>query len=211
MSKTAVIFTRVSSESDRQNASRQIHDLKNYALKNEIEVNHIFQEKISGAKELSERTVLNDCIKFCVEKQINILLISEISRLGRSTLNVLTILKELHENNINVFIQNLNLYTLLDNGELNPLASIITTILSEFASIERNSIKERLSSGRAQYIRNGGTLGRTVGSVKKIEVKKEEYKEVISLLKKGISIRNTAKLGDVSISTVQRVKKEFAL
>lgn len=47
--------------------------------------------------------------------------------------------------------------------------------------------------------------------MKTSEQKREEYKEVISLLKKGYVIRNVAKLGGVSVSTVQRIKKEFAL
>ena len=76
-------------------------------------------------------------------------------------------------------------------------------------NIERSNIQYRLNSGRANYIRNGGKLGRKKGSVKTDEQMKEEYKEVISLLKRGYSIRNTAKLTSASISTVQRVKNHF--
>ena len=47
--------------------------------------------------------------------------------------------------------------------------------------------------------------------MKTSEQKREEYKEVISLLKKGYAIRNVAKLSGVSVSTIQRIKKEFAL
>ena len=54
-------------------------------------------------------------------------------------------------------------------------------------------------------------MGRKIGSVKSVEKKQEEYAKVIKLLKNGQSIRNTAKLSEVSISTVQRVKKEFRL
>ena len=67
----------------------------------------------------------------------------------------------------------------------------------------------RLNSGRESYIANGGKLGRKKGSVKTTEQKKEEYKEVISFLKRGYSVRNTATLANVSVSTVQRVKREF--
>ena len=82
-------------------------------------------------------------------------------------------------------------------------------MLGTCAEMERESISFRLNSGRAQYIANGGKLGRKTGSTKSREKKKDEYKEVISLLRKGISIRNVAKLTEKSISTVQRVKKEF--
>ena len=69
----------------------------------------------------------------------------------------------------------------------------------------------RLNSGRDSYIKNGGKLGRKPGSVKTTEQKREEYKEVISLLRKGYSVRNVAKLSGVSVSTVQRIKREFTL
>ena len=81
--------------------------------------------------------------------------------------------------------------------------------LSTCAQLERDSIKFRLNSGRAQYINNGGKLGRKKGSVKTKEQKEKEYKEVLGFLNKGYSIRVTAKLTSVSIATVQRLKNEF--
>ncbi|WP_196065321.1 helix-turn-helix domain-containing protein, partial [Bacteroides cellulosilyticus] len=67
----------------------------------------------------------------------------------------------------------------------------------------------RLNSGRSNYIAKGGKLGRKTGSIKTEEKKREEYKEVIQLLKKGYSVRNVAKLQGIGISTVQRVKNIF--
>lgn len=75
--------------------------------------------------------------------------------------------------------------------------------------MERENIKFRLNSGRAKYIAEGGKLGRKVGSTKSSEKKQEEYKSVLKELRKGTSIRRTAKLCDVSVSTVQRLKAEF--
>ena len=71
--------------------------------------------------------------------------------------------------------------------------------------------KFRLNSGRAQYIRNGGKLGRKIGSVKTLEQKKEQYKDIISYLKRCYSIRTIATLTGKGISTVQRIKKDFNL
>ena len=87
----------------------------------------------------------------------------------------------------------------------------MVTVLAEMANIERSNIVYRLNSGRDSYIANGGKLGRRKGSCKSTERKKEEYKEVISLLKRGYSVRNTATLANVSVSTVQRVKREFSI
>ncbi len=209
MSTTAVIYARVSSVNDRQDTTRQIEDLKRYANSQDIEVVSIFQEHISGAKKNEERQVLTDCIQYCISNSVNYLLLSELSRLGRSTLQVLRSLDILHEAKVSVYIQNIGLYTLQANGDINPIASIIVTILAEMANIERSGIVYRLNSGRANYISRGGKLGRKVGSVKTEDKMKDEYKEVIALLKKGYSIRNIAKLQHVGVSTVQRVKKHF--
>lgn len=207
--KTAVIYARVSSNNDRQNTSRQIKDLENYAKSQNIEIVNIYEEHISGAKKIEERQIQGECLKYCIREFVDFLLLSELSRLGRSTLQVLRSLEMLHEFKVSVYIQNLGLYTLQPNGEVNPIASIMVTVLAEMANIERSNIQYRLNSGRANYIANGGKLGRKTGSTKTEEKKKEEYKETIILLKKGYSVRNIAKLQGIGISTVQRIKNQF--
>lgn len=137
------------------------------------------------------------------------LLVTEVSRLGRSTLEMLKALDMLHKHKVSVYIQNLNIETLLPDKTVNPLSSLITTLLGELAAMERQGILDRLNSGRALYIQKGGRLGRNPGSFKSREQKKEEYKEAISLLKKGYSIRNVAKLTGRAVSTIQTIKKEF--
>lgn len=205
--KTAVILARVSSTNDRQTTDRQVSDLTTYASKNDIEVVKIFNEKISGGKKNIDRPVLQECIDYCKAKHVNLLLCSELSRIGRSTVEVLKTIDELHMVHVGLYIQNLNIYTLNDDGSENPIASMLTTIIAETAKIEKSNIAYRLNSGRELYKANGGKLGRNKGSVKSIADKKQEYSKVIKLLKQGNSIRNTAKLSDVSISTVQRIKK----
>lgn len=207
--KTAVIYARVSSANDRQDTTRQIEDLKRFANSQNIEVISIFEEHISGAKKNEERQVLTDCLQFCIKRNVDYLLLSELSRLGRSTLQVLKSLDMLHESKVSVYIQNLGLYTLQPNGDVNPIASIMVTVLAEMANIERSNITYRLNSGRANYIAKGGKLGRKQGSIKTDVKKLEEYREVITLLKKGYSIRNIAKLQGIGISTVQRIKNQF--
>ena len=206
---TAVIYARVSSTNDRQNTQRQIEDLTRFANSNDYSIVGTYEEHISGATKNENRTVLMECINYCIANKVNYILLSELSRLGRSTLQVLKSLEMLHEAGVSVYIQNLGIYTLNATGEANPIASIMVTVLAEMANIERSNIVYRLNSGRESYIANGGKLGRKKGSVKTTEQKKEEYKEVISFLKRGYSVRNTAKLSSVSVSTVQRIKREF--
>ena len=207
--KKAVIYARVSSTGDRQDTGRQIKDLENYAGSQNIEIVKIYEEHISGAKRIEERQVLTKCLEYCTSHSVDFLLLSELSRLGRSTLQVLRSLEILHEAKVSVYIQNLGLYTLQPDGKVNPIASIMVTVLAEMANIERSNIQYRLNSGRANYIANGGRLGRKKGSTKSEEKLKEEYKETIALLKKGYSVRNIAKLQGIGISTVQRIKNQF--
>ena len=171
--KTAVIYARVSSNNDRQDTSRQIKDLENYAKLQNIEIVNVYEEHISGAKKIEERQILGECLEYCKRESVNFLLLSELSRLGRSTLQVLRSLEMLHESKVSVYIQNLGLYTLQPNGEVNPITSIMVTVLAEMANIERSNIQYRLDSGRANYISNGGKLGRKTGSIKTEEKKRE--------------------------------------
>ena len=207
--KKAVIYARVSSTNDRQDTARQIKDLENYAKSQNIRIVEIYEEHISGAKRIEERQVLTECLEYCTKESVDYLLLSELSRLGRNTLQVLRSLEMLHEAKVSVYIQNLGLYTLQADGKVNPIASIMVTVLAEMANIERSNIQYRLNSGRANYIANGGKLGRKKGSTKSEEKLREEYKETIALLKKGYSVRNVAKLQGIGISTVQRIKKLF--
>lgn len=209
--KTAVIYARVSSITDRQNTERQIVDLKKYAEYSEMDIVKIYEEKISGGKKNEERHILTECLDYCIDNNIDCLLVSELSRLGRNAFEVLATVKKLIDSKINLYMQK-EQFLLLDE-ENNPslFAPVMIATLSTCAQLERENIKFRLNSGRQNYISKGGKLGRNIGSTKSTEQKKVEYKQVISLLKKGNSIRNTAKLANVSVSTVQRLKKEFGL
>lgn len=208
---TAVIYARVSSVSDRQSTDRQVVDLRAYADRNAIEVAEVFTEHISGAAKNENRAVLCRCLDYCVANGIGTLLISELSRLGRNVDEVLANVKWCKENNLNIYFQKENISIFQQDGTKNPFLNIFISVLGTCAEMERENIKFRLNSGRAQYVANGGKLGRKVGSVKTTEKKKEEYKGVLRELKRGTSLRRIAKLCDVSVSTVQRLKKEFSV
>ena len=207
--KKTVIYARVSSVGDRQSTDRQVEDLKRYITINDMDLVKVYEERMSGAKE--NRPVLTECIEFCIDNHINTLCVSEISRLGRSTKIVVNTIDELTKAGVNVYIQNLPLCTLNADGQPNPIAKMITAVLSSFAEIERDNIRYRLNSGRELAKVKGVKMGRKVGSVKSRKRKQEEYGKVIRSLKAGKSIRDTAAICGVSISTVQRVKKEFGI
>ena len=207
--KTAVIYARVSSIGDRQSTDRQVRDLTDYAVYQKMEVRKVFEEHISGAKKNDERPVLCEAIRYCKDNSIDVLLVSELSRLGRNAFEVLASVKDLLDCGINLYIQK-EQFTLLDEeGKPSLFAPVMIATLSTCAQLERDNISFRLNSGRKQYVEKGGKLGRPLGSTKTKDKKKEEYKEVISLLHKGYVIRDVARLTGKGISTVQRIKKEL--
>ena len=207
----AVIYARVSSTGERQSTSRQVADLTNYASLNGIEVVEVYEEHISGAKRNEERAVLTECIDYAVTNGVEVVLFSELSRCGRAVWEVLDTIRTLKDNGINAYFQKEGLSLFSADGKENPYLAVMVSVLGVCAQLERENITYRLNSGRAKYIADGGKLGRKVGSVKSKERKQEEYSKVIRSLKQGKSIRDTAKICEVSISTVQRVKKEFAI
>ena len=218
--KKAVIYARVSSIGDRQSTDRQVKDLTDYAVYKGYKVLGVYTEHISGAKKNGERPVFREAVERCkVEAQNQIpksgmrscviLLVSELSRLGRNAFEVLETVKELADSGINLYMQKEQMTLLGDDGKPSIFAPIMLATLSTCAQLERDSISFRLNSGRKQYVEKGGKLGRPTGSTKSQDKKREEYREVINLLNKGYAIRDVAKLTGKGISTVQRVKKEF--
>lgn len=212
--QTAIIFCRCSSSgylANRQDTSRQVADLKSYADYANLKVVKVFEEHLSGGKKNNERPILNEAIEFCKQEHISFCLVNSLDRIGRNAFEVLATVKELIDNGINLYMQKEQFTLLGDDGKPTMFAPIMCATLSTCAQLERDSISFRLNSGRAQYIRNGGKLGRKKGSVKTTEQKETQYKEVLNYLRKGYSVRVTAKLTNVSTSTVQRLKTEFSI
>ena len=209
--QTSVIYARVSSVGDRQSTERQVVDLKEYAEYAKLDVKEVFQEHISGAKKNNEREGLMNAIAYCKANRIHTLLVSELSRVGRNAFEVLATVKDLVDNGINLYMQKEQLNLLDADGKPTMFAPIMIATLSTCAQLERENIKFRLNSGLRAYVAKGGKVGRKKGSVKTMQQRAEEYRDIITYLKKGYSIRVTAKLCEKSISTVQRVKKDFQL
>jgi DNA invertase Pin-like site-specific DNA recombinase len=216
MSKTlAIIYARVSSSGSleyRQNTDRQVKDLTEYAAYKGYDLEKTYTEHISGAKKNTDRPALQEAIEHCKtlvkENDTNvILLVSELSRVGRNAFEVLETIKTLVDFGINLYLQKEQMTLLDDNGKPSLFAPIMLATLSTCAQLERENIQFRLNSGRKRYIENGGKLGRPQGSVKTTEQKMNEYKEVITLLRKNYTMRDVAKLSGKSVSSVQRIKK----
>ena len=204
-----VILARVST--DKQEYRRQVNELKSFCQKMDWDIVGTFTNKISGAESLENRKELIEMIEFVRSNDVQRVVCLEISRLGRNTLEALKVIQILNENKVSLYIKNYSLETLNSDGPINPVASLICTILLEITSMERLTIRERMNSGRAQYIekcrREGIKMGRPSSYKKDLESYKQQYQKEIVMLRKGISLRNIATLTGTSVNTIRKVKE----
>ena len=209
MNMQAVIYARVSSVGDRQDTTRQLRDLEKYAGDHSLTVVKTFEEHISGAKKTKDRPILTECLDYCFSNNIDTLLISELSRLGRNVDDVLANVQRCKEHHLNVYFQKEQLSIFNADGKEHPFLTIFIAVLGTCAEMERENIQYRLNSGRERDIAEGGKLGRKEGYKKSDEKLREEYAGVIKQLRKGYPIRMVAKNEGVGVSTVQRIKRKF--
>ena len=209
MDKNAVFYSRVSSVGDRQDTSRQIRDLEILAKQRNLKIEKTYEEHISGAKKKEGRPILTECLDYCFTNNIDVLLISELSRLGRNVDDVLANVRLCKEKHLNVYFQKEQLSIFNEDGKEHPFLTIFIAVLGTCAEMERENIKFRLNSGKAQFLARGGKVGRKQGYKKPDEKLQEEYAGVIKMLRKGYPVRMIAKSEGVGISTVMRIKKKF--
>jgi DNA invertase Pin-like site-specific DNA recombinase len=204
-----VILARVST--DKQEYQRQITELTEHCRKKDWEVEKVFTNKVSGAKKNEEREEIQELISYVNTHQIRRVVCLEISRMGRNTLEALKVIQILNENRVSLYVKNYNLETLDSEGKVNPVASLICTILLEVASMERLTIKERMESGRRQYIekcrREGIKMGRPSTYRKSDEEYRKQYQREISLIRKGLSLANISAITGTSINTIRKIKE----
>ena len=197
-----ILYIRVSSED--QNPERQIEALKSWATETGSGATKTIIEKVSGSVPAKEREFAQ---VFEIEG-IKRVVVQDLDRLGRDTLDILQTIKELTEKNINVTITRLGASSLNPDGTENPVFKIITSVMATLAEIERKKIKERQKQGISIAVAKGKFQGRQAGATKKIEKYKKEYRGLIVAIKtKGGSLRDLAKITGVSPNTVKKVKK----
>ena len=204
-----VILARVST--DKQDYERQVNELTDYCRKMDWEVEKVFTNKVSGAKKNEEREEIQELISYVNSHQIRRVVCLEISRMGRNTLEALKVIQILNEHKVSLYVKNYNLETLDSEGRVNPVASLICTILLEVAAMERLTIKERMASGRDQYIekcrREGIKMGRPSTYRKSIDEYKKQYQREFSLIRKGLSLANISTITGTSINTIRKIKE----
>lgn len=203
--KKVVIYTRVSTQG--QEYERQLAELRDYAARMNYEVVEEFSEKVSGAKRVEEREALMSLLSYVEAHKVDKVLIYECSRLSRRAIDFLTVIEHLSSLKVSVYILQNGLETLMEDGSVNPIASLVLGIIGQFNSMERSLIRSRMESGYKHYRQQGGQVGRKVGYKKSDDDMRQQYSKEIQLLKKGLSLRNIQAITNTSINTLRKLKQ----
>lgn len=199
----AIIISRCSTNESKQDVTRQSESLiSTYGHQYQIVKEFTYYK--SGTK---NDEVNSEILDYAIKHRVKHIIALEISRISRKISSFALFLEKANDNGINIIIDNFKLHTLLPTGEKNAMVQTMLSIASTFASMELSLIQERLNSGRAKYIREGGKLGRKEGSIKENSQLLKEHSDIVKFLRQGQSIRNTMKLTGKASGTIQKVKQ----
>ena len=204
-----VIYARVSTSA--QDYTRQITELRKYAKKQNYEIVKEFSEKISGGKKVEERTAIKEMLDFIQSNKVEKVLVYECSRLSRRQLDFLSIIEQLTEQGVSLFILQNGLETLLPDGKPNPIANLCFGIIAEFNTLEKNLIRARMSSGYEHHRASGGRVGRKEGYRKSDDEYRTTYDREISLLLKGNTLSDVRAITGTSINTLRKLKDKYCV
>ena len=166
----------------------------------------LFIDVCSGSIPFSKREQSKELFYSVALGEINYISVHAVDRLGRNLLDILTTLQILDKAGVTVKIDSLGLESRIGDKS-NPAFKLITTVMGQIGEMERETMLERQREGIAIAKAKGTYKGRVRGST---QTKKEflsQYTNVIKELNMGMSLRKTSKLCDVSLGTVQKVKK----
>jgi DNA invertase Pin-like site-specific DNA recombinase len=201
--KKVVLFIRKSSLV--QEYEHQENLLIDVCRKNNWEIIDTIRETISGTKKNEDREGITQLKNSVLQKKPDIVCCWEISRISRTSLGFHQLLSFLTEKNVSLYIQNLNLHTLDDNGRENHITGLILSLMAEIAKMETITLKTRVKVALKNLKDKGVVLGRPKNTGDNKEKTLKKYPEVIKYLEKGLSIREVSKMTNTSVNTTLKV------
>ena len=204
-----VIYARVSTST--QDYTRQITELRNYAWKQNYQIVKEFSEKISGGKKIEERAAIKELLDFVKSNKVEKVLVYECSRLSRRQLDFLSIIEQLTEARVSLYILQNGLETLLPDGRPNPIANLCFGIIAEFNNLEKHLIRARMASGYEHHRASGGRVGRKEGYRKSEDEYRTTYDREIALLSKGNTLADVRAITGTSINTLRKLKQKYCV
>ena len=182
-------YARVSTS--LQSLQNQRHEIFEYAHKNNILIDKIVEIEISSTKNKKERLIDETLSKLT---RGDVLIVTKLDRLGRSTIEVLQIIEDIKSKGIILHIIKDGL--IIDTNISNPVNDMLLTLLSGFAQMEKNFISERTKSALAQRKAQGIKLGRKKGAIVK-SIYDKHLDKIKELLNKKVSISSISKIIEI--------------
>jgi DNA invertase Pin-like site-specific DNA recombinase len=169
----------------------------------------VLLDTITGTIKMQDRPKGKQLLKLTRAGKVAVVVVDELSRLGRNSYDILTTLNTLRHHNVNVVVRSLGISSYLLDGTYNPSFELISTIYSWVAQQEREGIIERTSQGRQIAKLKGVKFGRPLGSneTNREFLSKPKCQKIVQLLKLGRPIREIAKATETSTATTIKVKK----
>jgi putative DNA-invertase from lambdoid prophage Rac len=187
-----MVYGYIRTSTKQQDIEKQRYEVLNYALSKKIQINDIVEETITSKRLYKNRKLGN--LMETLQKG-DILITTEISRLGRSLMEVMEILNQLMVKEVKVYITKGN----MEIGE-NIQSKVLAFAFSLAAEIERELISSRTREALAKVQSDGKKLGRPIGSIVKSKLDGKE-KAIHYHLKKQVSVRSLCRILDVAPST----------
>lgn len=177
-------------------------------LRQENTTHKTYIDKCSGSIPFSERPNAIKLLNDIANKKIDTLIIHSIDRLGRNAFDIQTTLNTLSNLNINVYVENIGLYSMIENKP-NSIFKMITDVLSNVAEMERTSLLERQKEGIIIAKAKGTYKGRQLDTTETTEQFLSKYNQShLELIKdKNYSIRKLASITNLSNNTVVKIRK----
>jgi DNA invertase Pin-like site-specific DNA recombinase len=195
-----VLYTRVSTV--EQNPDRQLQDTKQY--------DYILTDYCSGSIPLYERPKGSEVKKMIDNKSLTRLVIHDVTRIGRNTLDVLSIWSDLTQRGIVIECKNPNIRNINDDGKVDKFSELMLSILSTMSQFEKSLIRERQLEGIKVRKEKGLYGGRRIGTVDSVQsfLKKKRSQDILNYLNKGTySYEEISLILSVSTTTITKVKK----
>ena len=203
--KKVIHFIRKSTIS--QEIDHQENLLNETSKQNGWIVVEVIRETISGTKKNEDRKGITHLQDIVNQGGIDLIVVWEISRISRSPRDFHNLLSFLHERKVGLYIKNLNLFTLTDDGKENHITSLILTLMSEISKMETLTLRERVKVSLNNLKQKGVILGRPIGTKEDEPQLLKKYPEVVKYIGMGLSIREVSKLTKVSINTTNKISK----
>ena len=203
--KKVIHFVRKSTVG--QELDHQENLLSETSIQNGWNIVEVIKETISGTKKNEDRKGILRLQEVISQGGIDLVVVWEISRISRSPRDFHNLLSFLHERGVGLYIKNLNLYTLSDEGKENHITSLILTLMSEISKMETLTLRERVKVSLNNLKNQGVILGRPVGTIEDETKVLKKYPDVVKYIEMGLSIREVSKLTKLSKNTTNKVSK----